>query len=56
MVRSWLELTDNPDSYMILREDKDDPATDKPQQRYTCTALAGAWVKRAGVPRQSEWR
>jgi len=28
VVRSWLELTDNPDSYMILREDKDDPATE----------------------------
>jgi len=27
VVRSWLELTDNPDSYMILREHKDDPAT-----------------------------
>jgi hypothetical protein len=28
VVRSWLELTDNPDSYMILREDKDDPSTE----------------------------
>ena len=28
VVRSWLELTDNPDSYMILREDKDDAATE----------------------------
>jgi len=28
VVRSWLELTDNPDSFMILREDKDDPATE----------------------------
>ena len=28
VVRSWLELTDCPDSYMILREDKDDPATE----------------------------
>ncbi|HZS14815.1 MAG TPA: hypothetical protein VFC09_09475 [Candidatus Dormibacteraeota bacterium] len=28
VVRSWLELTDNPDSYMVLREDKDDPATE----------------------------
>lgn len=28
VVRSWLQLTDNPNSYMILREDKDDPATE----------------------------
>lgn len=28
VVRSWLELTDNPDSYMILREEKDDPSTE----------------------------
>jgi hypothetical protein len=28
VVRSWLELTDNPDSSMILREDKDDPSTE----------------------------
>jgi hypothetical protein len=28
VVRSWLELTDNPNSYMILREDKDDPSTE----------------------------
>ncbi len=28
VVRAWLQLTDNPDSYMILREDKDDPATE----------------------------
>jgi hypothetical protein len=28
VVRSWLELTDNPDSFMILREDKDDPSTE----------------------------
>ena len=28
VVRSWLELTDSPDSYMILREDKDDPSTE----------------------------
>lgn len=28
VVRSWLELTDNPDSYMIVREDKDDPSTE----------------------------
>ncbi|MFN2569349.1 MAG: hypothetical protein ABR564_07080 [Candidatus Dormibacteria bacterium] len=28
VVRSWLELTDNPNSYMILREDRDDPATE----------------------------
>jgi hypothetical protein len=28
VVRSWLELTDNPDSCMILREDKDDPSTE----------------------------
>jgi hypothetical protein len=28
VVRSWLELTDNPNSYMILREQKDDPATE----------------------------
>lgn len=28
VVRAWLQLTDNPDSYMIVREDKDDPATE----------------------------
>ena len=28
VVRSWLELTDSPDSFMILREDKDDPSTE----------------------------
>ena len=28
VVRAWLELTDNPDSYMILREDKEDPSTE----------------------------
>ncbi|HLH62302.1 MAG TPA: hypothetical protein VKV20_11520 [Ktedonobacteraceae bacterium] len=28
VVRAWLELTDDPHSYMILREDKDDPATE----------------------------
>jgi hypothetical protein len=28
VVRAWLELTDNPDSFMILREDPDDPATE----------------------------
>ena len=28
VVRSWLELTDQPESYMILREDKDDPSTE----------------------------
>lgn len=28
VVRAWLQLTDNPDSYMILREDKDDPSTE----------------------------
>ena len=28
VVRTWLELTDDPNSDMILREDKDDPATE----------------------------
>ncbi len=28
VVRSWLQLTDDADSYMILREDKDDPSTE----------------------------
>ena len=28
VVRAWLQLTDDPDSYMILREDKDDPTTE----------------------------
>jgi hypothetical protein len=28
VVRAWLQLTDNPDSYMIVREDKDDPTTE----------------------------
>jgi hypothetical protein len=28
VVRVWLQLTDNPDSFMILREDKSDPASE----------------------------
>jgi hypothetical protein len=28
VVRAWLQLTDNPDSYMIVRESKDDPSTE----------------------------
>jgi hypothetical protein len=28
VVRAWLELTDNADSCMIVREDKDDPSTE----------------------------
>jgi hypothetical protein len=28
VVRTWLQLTDNPDSYMIVREEKDDPSTE----------------------------
>jgi hypothetical protein len=28
VVRAWLELTDDPNSYMVLREDKDDPSTE----------------------------
>ena len=28
VVRAWLQLTDNPDSFMIVREDKDDPSTE----------------------------
>jgi len=28
VVRAWLNLTDNPDSYMILRDERDDPATE----------------------------
>jgi len=28
VVRAWLQLTDNPESLMILREDKDDPSTE----------------------------
>jgi hypothetical protein len=28
VVRAWLQLTDDPNSYMILREDKDDPTTE----------------------------
>jgi hypothetical protein len=28
VVRAWLQLTDNPESYMILREDKNDPSTE----------------------------
>lgn len=29
VIRTWLELTDNPNSFMILREDKDDPSTEQ---------------------------
>lgn len=28
VVRAWLQLTDNPDSYMVVRDDKDDPTTE----------------------------
>ncbi|HKV87090.1 MAG TPA: hypothetical protein VJT78_03750 [Candidatus Dormibacteraeota bacterium] len=28
VVRTWLELTDNPGSYMIVRSDKNDPSTE----------------------------
>ena len=28
VVRAWLELTDNPDSYMILRDEKEDPSSE----------------------------
>ncbi|HZA60506.1 MAG TPA: hypothetical protein VE754_02350 [Actinomycetota bacterium] len=28
VVRAWLQLTDNPDSYMIVRDDPDDPSTE----------------------------
>jgi hypothetical protein len=28
VVRAWVELTDSSDSYMIVREDKDDPSTE----------------------------
>lgn len=28
VVRAWLQLTDHPDSYMIVREDRDDPSTE----------------------------
>ncbi|MGH2661906.1 MAG: hypothetical protein ACRDH8_03665 [Actinomycetota bacterium] len=28
VVRTWLQLTDNPDSYMIVREEKDDPSSE----------------------------
>ena len=37
VVRAWLQLSDNPDSYMILREDKDDPST---ETRIPCPAGA----------------
>jgi hypothetical protein len=29
VVRAWLQLTDNPDSYMILRDGRDDPSTER---------------------------
>ena len=28
VVRAWVELTDNPDSFMVLREERDDPSTE----------------------------
>lgn len=28
VVRAWLQLTDNPDSFMIVREERDDPSTE----------------------------
>jgi hypothetical protein len=29
VVRAWLNLTDDPDSYMILRDERNDPATER---------------------------
>jgi hypothetical protein len=29
VVRAWINLTDDPDSYMVVREVKDDPSTEK---------------------------
>jgi hypothetical protein len=47
VVRSWLELTDNPNSFMILREDKDDPATESrislPRGRQTVIDTERLW-------------
>jgi hypothetical protein len=37
VVRAWLQLSDNPESYMILRSDKDDPST---EVRIPCPAGA----------------
>lgn len=37
VVRAWLQLTDNPDSYMVVREDKDDEST---EHRIPCAAGA----------------
>ena len=36
VVRAWLELIHYPDSYMVLRDDKDDPSTESriPTTRY----------------------
>ena len=28
VVRAWMNLTDDPDSFMVVREDKDDPSTE----------------------------
>ncbi len=38
VVRAWIELTDNPDSFMVLREDGDDPSSE------TRIALSGGSV------------
>lgn len=35
VVRAWLQLSDDPDSFMVLREDKDDPST---ESRIHCPA------------------
>lgn len=37
VVRAWLQLTDDPDSFMVLREDKDDEST---ESRIPCPAGA----------------
>ena len=37
VVRAWLQLTDNPDSYMVVREEKDDPST---EHKIPCAAGA----------------
>jgi hypothetical protein len=37
VVRAWLQLTDNPESFMVVREEKDDPST---ESRIACPAGA----------------
>jgi hypothetical protein len=49
VVRAWLNLTDDPDSYMVVRDDKDDPST---EHHIPCPA--GAQAQQGVAPRPEQ--